>query len=90
MTVTMEDSQSVVMKKCMPALESLQLRKKKGERGWGGRRRQNSSVTSKAQSKNCMTARLWVLLTAAIPPSLRYCMPSTCRHYTRCRELEAE
>lgn len=34
MTVTMEDSQSVVMKKCMPELERLQPRKKI-KRDWG-------------------------------------------------------
>lgn len=54
MTVAMEDSQSVVMKKRMPELERLQLRG--GGGGGGGRRRQNSSVTSKAQSKNCVAA----------------------------------
>lgn len=60
MTVTMEDSQSVVMKKRMPELERLQLRKGgKKRRSGGGRRRQNSSVTSKAQSKNCVAAKLW-------------------------------
>lgn len=56
MTVTVEDSQSVVMKKHMPELERLQLRKKKKRERWRRRRRQ--SVTSKAQSKNCTAERL--------------------------------
>lgn len=42
MTVTMEDGQSVVMRKRMPELERLQLRKGGGEKRGGGGRRQNS------------------------------------------------
>lgn len=77
MTVTMEDSQSVVIKKHMPELERLQLKEKRErERSGGGRRRQNSSVTSKAQSENRSAERLQVLLLSAIPPSLAYRAPT--------------
>lgn len=88
MTVTVEDSQSVVMKKHTPELERLQLRKKKErERCGGGRRRQ--SVTSEAQSKNCTAERLWVSL-SALPPLLPYCAPTTRQHYAQGREYKAE
>lgn len=78
MTVTMEDSQSVVTKKHMPELEKLQLLKGKRERGREeGKRKQNSSAASKAQSKNCTAARLQVSFISANPPSLPYGDPIT-------------
>jgi hypothetical protein len=45
MTIAMEDSQDVIMKKCLPELERLQLRKEKRrgrERGEGKERKRKT------------------------------------------------
>lgn len=89
MTVTMEDSQSVVMKKRMPELERLQLRKEKREGGGGGRRRPNSSATSKTNPRTAQMKGCGPFL-PTIPPSLPYCAPTTCRHCARCGDYRAE
>lgn len=67
----MEDSQSVVMKKGMPELERLQLRKDKRGREVG--KEEEDKIQRQHVKPNVRTARetrLWVSFISAIPPSV--------------------
>lgn len=90
MTVTMEDSQSVVMKKHMPELERLQLRKEKREKEAG--EEGEDKIQVKQVMPNPRTAQLkgYGFISLSHSTLFSFCTPTTCQRYARCREYKAE
>lgn len=90
MTVTMEDSQSVVMKKRMPELERLQLRKGKKKKRWGRKEKTEFKCNKQSPIQVLCGCKAVVSFTSAVPPSLPNCTPTTCWHHAGCREYKVE
>lgn len=93
MTVSMGESQSVVMKKHMPELERLQLRKgrkKKKRERWGRKEKTKFMCKKESPIQAAHTCKRRFLLTSAAPPSFPNCTPAACWHRAGCREYKVE